>query len=272
MPSHFSSIGFDLGTQEDFESLANQLAGEAKRILVKGGEYLRWTGGAGEEVWMQLQSAEEALVGMNPHFAGSSTMRIMLERRVRRQDDSPLDGAFYAWAAPDDTDPADPGAPAGAYPFVFDSPDAHASRELALPGPALAQISAFAHEISCYDSEAAFESAQATQPLKYASRSFFPLGLLAADGSQSDAPEAHAMITGEVLQSKTRRNALTGVDFHWALVETHGGQFDVVIDRTLLPRAPTVGGLISGTFWLSGRLLEYPRRGRGWLSQIVASG
>jgi hypothetical protein len=30
------------------------------------------------------------------------------------------------------------------------------------------------------------------------------------------------------------------------------------------------GGVLSGTFWLSGRLLSYPRRKQGWLGKLFS--
>jgi hypothetical protein len=49
---------------------------------------------------------------------------------------------------------------------------------------------------------------------------------------------------------------LTGREFWWALVESYGGIYDVVIDAELVEDAPRVGGVVNGTFWLSGRVLD----------------
>jgi hypothetical protein len=58
-----------------------------------------------------------------------------------------------------------------------------------------------------------------------------------------------------VLAADEKINVLTGRAFYWALVETLGGAYDVVIDSNLLPGVPAAGGLISGSFWLSGRII-----------------
>jgi hypothetical protein len=83
--------------------------------------YLRWTGSGGEELWLQL-SPRRDLIGMNPHFSGASRVRVGIVNRVTRPSDTKLDGALQAWASPQGDSPEE-----GAYPFVFDVPDARRS-------------------------------------------------------------------------------------------------------------------------------------------------
>jgi hypothetical protein len=63
------------------------------------------------------------------------------------------------------------------------------------------------------------------------------------------------MFVGHVLAAGERINVLTGHAFYWALVETLGGAYDVMIDPELLPSVPAAGGVLSGSFWLSGRII-----------------
>jgi hypothetical protein len=63
-----------------------------------------------------------------------------------------------------------------------------------------------------------------------------------------------------VLAAEEKINTLTGHAFYWALVDTYGGAYDVVIDPSLLPGVPAVGGVISGSFWLSGRIVVRTQR------------
>ena len=75
-----------------------------------------------------------------------------------------------------------------------------------------------------------------------------------------------------MLETDTRANAVTGTLFVWALVDSLGGTFDVVIDPELLPRMPRPGDVLAGWFWLSGRLLSGPARRKtagGWLQRLV---
>ena len=81
-----------------------------------------------------------------------------------------------------------------------------------------------------YDSQEAYDAAQAAQGLSFESRSFIPSGLISPSGEPVTPPESHALIAGQVIEAAERRNAVTGQPFWWALVDTVGGTFDVVID------------------------------------------
>jgi hypothetical protein len=91
--NHFSAIGFNLETQDDFVALAEEVAPAASPVPVPGGRYLRWCGGSGEELWLQV-SSRESLIGMHPHFSGRSSVRVGLTGRIRRDRDTTLDGAL----------------------------------------------------------------------------------------------------------------------------------------------------------------------------------
>jgi hypothetical protein len=98
--------------------------------------------------------------------------------------------------------------------------------------------------------------------------------LFSPDGAATQPPGAYAIFTGHVLEAGTLTNALTGHPFHWALVDSYAAQYDVVVDPELLPKTPAAGNVLSGSFWLSGRLLSYPKPdGRpSWFRPIVRGG
>lgn len=257
MTSHFSTIGLPISSKDDMVELANRLADECESILVKGGRYLRWSSSCGAEVWLQVDRRGR-LMGVNPHFSGTSLVRVGLSSRLTRPGDySALDGAFHAWADPRNGDPA-----TGLYPFVFDVPDFLCYADAAIPGVAQAQVAAFAHEVSVYGSVRAFEASEAstTFGLHLASRSFIPSGLFLPEGAKTEPPQALAILTGHIRRAEKRTNEWGGGQFHWAEVEALGGVFDVVIDPELVDEMAGPGGVVCGSFWLSGRLLTYPRR------------
>jgi hypothetical protein len=254
MPSHLSTLGFDVQTQEDLVALVQQVVSVAEAIPARAGQYLKWVGGSGEELWLQADESGN-LVGLNPHFTGKSLVRVRLEELVRREDDTVWDGAFKGWAEPEENKPE-----SGAYPFAFDSPDAATYADLVLPVIADVQIAAFAHEIAANESPEAYDASQKGQEVRFASRSFIPSGLFRPDGTATTPAGAMAFFTGHVIEAGVRRNLLSGRPFFWALVDTFGGRYDVVIDRSLLPHAPSAGGVLSGSFWLSGRLISFPKR------------
>ena len=263
MPSQFSAIGFSVTSGEDLAALATRVSDEAETITVRAGQYLKWAPPTGEQLWLQVKRNGDAM-GMNPHFAGKSMVPVAIEARVSRDTHTPLDGTFLAWANP----------PAGAvtggdYPFVFDCPDAETLAALALPAVAVAQVAAFAQQVSIYPSEEAYATDQAAQGQAFQSRSFIPSGLLSPEGQPINPPEPHALFVGHVIEADQRRNSVTGTPFWWALVETVGGTFDVVIDPDLLPEGPAPGNVLSGWFWLSGRLRSNEERRPGWLRGLT---
>jgi hypothetical protein len=248
MASNFATIGLLLASKDDLNRLVNRISPLAERLPAQGGEYLRWSDPSGAEIWLQV-NANNDLIGLNPHYAGRSIILVGLTTRLASTGPSELDGSFHAWA-----DPAGDAPDTGCYPFVFDAPDYRLHDELPLPAQQQVQIAAFAHAIDAFETVAAFEESQ-TGDLKYASQSFIPSGLFAPNGDTAVPPQARAMFAGHVLAADEKTNVLTGRAFYWALVETFGGTYDVVIDTSLLPGAPAVGGVISGSFWLSGRII-----------------
>ena len=158
MPSQFSTIGFRITSGEELAAVASHVADKADRISTPPGEYLKWAPPSGEQLWLQVKRNGDAM-GMNPHFEGKSSVRVCIEARVARQTHTPLDGTFLAWANPPET------GVGGDYPFAFDCPDAGIHEAVELPATTLAQIAAFAQQLSVYDSTSAYEAAAASQGL-----------------------------------------------------------------------------------------------------------
>ncbi|HEX9061478.1 MAG TPA: hypothetical protein VF941_14955 [Clostridia bacterium] len=247
MASHFSSIGLNVTEQKDFENYFELAYQNGEKIKTKLGTYVKWHIGDGIELWGQLDSNNMA-VGMNPHFSGTSRIKIRACEKIKRDNDSVLDGALYCWAAPDESGE-------GQYPFVFDIPDMAAYGDVDLPKIFTAQITGFAHEISAYKDDEEFEKSQETKP-KFASESFIPAGLFSPDGNETVPPRAMAVFTGHVIETRTVTNQHTNLEFIYARIKTLGGEFDIVVDPHILEGRICVNGVVSGMFWLSGRLIE----------------
>ncbi len=247
MPSHLSDIGFDVNTDEDFRELAYQAYERGARLRVEQGVYLYWSLGEGVEIWGQLDN-EENFVGFNPHFAGESVISVGLTARIERAETSVLDGAFHCWANPGGDD-----AELGDYPFVFDAPDFRLCDSVKLPSIVEAQIAAFAHELSAFENDEAYYASQSEEP-GFAAESFIPSGLFTADMESVEPPRAYAILAGHVLNTALRINPVTKNEFLWAKIQTLGGVFDVVADPLIVNGAVVEGGVVHGSFWLSGRL------------------
>ncbi|MFW5658385.1 MAG: hypothetical protein ACOCZ8_00240 [Bacteroidota bacterium] len=258
MLSHLSDIGFRMEEEEELSALVETLSNDGDPIPVRAGYYVVCRLEGGIELWMQFNRNGEWL-GLNPHFRGESKLRLLLNHTIFRNDEQ-LDGAFHAWADPTreairasmQNERLQSGSLPGLFPFVFDLPDFHTLPGLQLPQVAEVQIAAFAHEMHCFDDEAQYFAAQDEADDQFAVESFIPLGLLTDD--EQEEPEAFARLSGRVLKTEYLENPHTGHGFHWALVRTLGGEVDVLCDPDLLENAPEVGGIVSGDFWLSGRL------------------
>lgn len=245
MPSHFSAIGFPVKTREEFGDLALRAAEEGREIQMKQGFYACWSPGAGVQLWAQADPNRQ-LIGCNPHFSGPGRVPVAVTAALP-SDDYPLDGSFHAWAAPGEK-PED-----GTYPFVFDAPDFRlAAEEDVYPRRAMVQVAAFAEELTCYPDETAFTQAKTGDRPGFAPESFIPSGLFVGEGER---PRAAAVFTGRILHAERRANPVTGMEFYWLSVRSYGGVYDVVADPAFFQQPPVAGGIVQGSFWLSGRLL-----------------
>ena len=255
MASNFSNLGFRLESPQEFQDLITEVAARSTPVpTFVGGAYLHFSTPEGVELWAQL-SPEKDLIGCNPHFVGGSKYLpdagfVIEVTRVISVEDSPLDGRVVGTMASDE---------AFGCPIVFDVPDfrQYAAR-LDPPARVRVQLAALPHEMKASPTEEAFHADQAAMVggPGMAAESFIPSGTFEPGGKAIEPPIAHAVLSGRILAAEQRINPLSGLPFYALTVKTLGGVIDLAVDPTLLPDAPVVGGVIFGSFWLSGRLLD----------------
>jgi len=249
MPNHFTTIGLPVETEQDMLEVANGVVEDADVFEFEGGVILRWVSATGAALWILLDE-DNNLIDVLPHFIGKSSFRVGLAGLLDRDEESPLTSTYQGWA-----EPADDDCESGTYPFVFDSPDVLGSSDITIPSIQTIQLAAFAYEIEVYESEEAYVDSQSAET-KMATRSFIPSGMFSIGDDrieQQESPTAMGLLTGHILETQILHNDLTGRIFYWALVDSYGGQFDVVIDPEILgQRELRVGGILAGSFWLSG--------------------
>lgn len=246
MASHFSSLGFKVTNQEDFTNYLKQAYENGENIKTDLGTYIKWEVGNGIELWGQLDVDNNA-IGLNPHFTGNSSIKIRIQNKIKRDNDTILEGAFYCWADPDET------GEDGAYPFIVDLPNIEIYN-LNIPQVVIAQITGFAHELSAYRNDDEFDNAQTSMP-KFATESFIPAGLFDPNGNNSTPQQSMAIFTGHVIDTSKIINPITGQEFIWIKVSTLGGEYDIVADPQLIEDEISIGGVVSGMFWLSGKVI-----------------
>ena len=94
--------------------------------------------------------------------------------------------------------------------------------------------------------------------IKFASESFIPSGLFTAgpQGKNKHPPQAQAIFSGRVIATQRLTNPVTNQKFYWARVHVLGGEIDIVADPQVVEGTVVEDGIVSGTFWLSGRILS----------------
>jgi hypothetical protein len=258
MASTFSTVGVPIaGSEKEYSAWATRVMSEGQVMSVGDGEYRVLSSAGGTQLWAAVDRRGR-VVGLAPHYAGAARCAARLTGRIERADDSPFDGALEGWAI--DARPVSPDdAARDVTPLLFDAPDALAQRELRLPAIADVQIAAFAHECTWYRDVDAFRSAQATADLPFDEEAFAYLDVFA------DGPDRSAMaiISGRVQDTAVRVNELTGLGFRWAAVRTLIGEIDVVADPSIVEGEPVAGGVVFGSFWLSGRVSTVHVEGAG---------
>lgn len=251
MANHFQMIGLPIDDDGVLEEYAFRTCDFGEPINIDGqAHYCRWRVGAGAELWAAVNERDET-VGLSPHFTGGASMRVAITGRIVPDDAPTMDGYFHAWANPDENadDPE-----SGDYPFVFAAPDFAAWAALPLPTTVSVSLAAFAHELDAYPDEDAYTASQEGE-LKYAAESFIPSGLFVEEG---EAPQPAAIFTGRVLETEVRSLPDSWRSFVWARVRTLGGEVDVVAARDEVRGEVVPGGIVSGSFWLSGRIIGEP--------------
>lgn len=250
--SNLSDIGFPTRSEQDINDMISHCLEFAETIRCPQGFYLKFSDASGAEIYLQ-GNFEQELIGFNPHFAGKSRRTVGLTKAIERES-STLDGGFYAWANPADEDVET----SGEYPFVFDAPDFRLNEIPDLPKVCEIQLTAFAsNDFKIFADEKEYNDGQESD-LKYSSKSFVPLGLFAFD-AESEAIDLSVVrpigqFAGEIKDFELKTNELSGEKFYWFLVETLGGETDIVADVKLISSEPKIGGIVSGQFWLSGKI------------------
>ncbi|MFC3150035.1 hypothetical protein ACFOEK_03260 [Litoribrevibacter euphylliae] len=225
--------------------LAEHASEHATEIPCKHGRYLKWSSPEGPELWL-LVNTDNNVIGMIPSFSGKSKFLTSITGLVNLANDTAFEGCIHGWANPTDEDPE-----SGDYPFLFELINKGEYDELEYPFTSEISLSAFAHEIHIYSSESEFNSHKTEEP-KFAAESFIPSGLFVEDDGE---PAPYAIFTGRVIESSVQTNPLTHQTYHWALVKTLGGEIDVLIDNTLVDKPIIEGGILTGSFWMNGKIL-----------------
>lgn len=256
--NHFSQAGFEVRTT-DSTALSRSIRPFAERCapeVLAGADLICLVQDpSGAELWIgfkKLENGRLELTSTNPAFAGEGRVEAQIVGDVSDPEWKPFEVAVSASLAGDEV------------PFVFDLADPRQAAT-ARPGKAVAvSLTGFSFNARVFKNEKAYYQAQKAGGAKivFAVNHFIPTGLFNVEaGGMADAarPTAYADFAGTVLKSELRTNAAGRGRFWWALLRTYGDYtIDVVLDPTQVKLRPTPGTVVSGRFWLSGRLVAEP--------------
>jgi hypothetical protein len=235
--SNLSDIGFPVAGEQDVnEILMSALKRVSELHCPPFGSYYRHADPSGAELFIQ-GNADQELVGFNPAFGNGCEARLLLLRSIER-DTSVLDGGFVCRPA------------SGGPVIVFDAPDFRRYKGLSFPLEKDAELTAFASaDFAVKRAQGGLENGAVT--------GIEPLSKVAAETDTTGIPpQAHVNISASVKGAEIRSNELTGAAF--AVISADAGPFPIriVADPKLFDGLPGVGDLVTGSFWLSGKLVE----------------
>ena len=136
-----------------------------------------------------------------------------------------------------------------------------ANRPFPERGRATLELGAIADRFNLYADEAAYRATGT--PMAVAS--LIPSGMFSVGSPDPDGFQVHpvALISGTVMAAEVRRHALFDVGFAVVRVASLGAEFAACLDLADLGGAdaallPSAGSIISGQFYLSGRVRSAP--------------
>ncbi len=247
---NLENIGLPVASADEHQALVERALREGEPISAVCGTYFRWRCGDGAELWVRLDR-DGRFEGVDPYFEGDGVMRVRLST-IGNNGRGLLAGSVTGWLLPGEEDEAEESCRC-----CIDLPDfaCHLHR----PRSAVAdfRVAAFADELEIYDTVDAFERAQAHETVRFAPDAFFASTFVVSDGADED-PGAEAVMFGHVLATEERRNPATQARYHTALIRTAGATINVVAAPDLVTAPIVVGGVLGGSFWLSGAVRAWP--------------
>ena len=251
MPSHYSDMGISINSKEDMKSFIFARAKESKVHNIKGGilgvadidgriEF--WI--AGNEEW-QLQA-----VSFNAISGNCNQLRIG-EIVDKENEPFPAISAWFSSAS----SPGEQESFDLEYPVVFEAVNYGLLGAIPAGARCGVQLTAYAESLRIYSDD--FALSQAPSPYSaMAPESLIPSGMFSPDGEDIVPPSARAIINGHILSGEHHFNSKGGLWYWHIIVTCLGCTFDILAADDLVSESPQRGGVVSGSFWLSGNILS----------------
>jgi len=253
MASNLSSIGIPVKNNKGLSKILYKAIKNAERIDFEFGYFLKWVSNTGAELWIHMDQNND-IIGFNPFYNGESNFSTGIIKKIDNEKYNDFEALLYAWANPKENDPE-----IGDYPFAFDCVNISIFEKIKLPCIKNIKLSAFAYNLEIYPNEEYYniEQKKINGEHHYASKSFIPSGTFSPNDDDNESFEIipEAIFTGMILDYDEYKNELTGKKYFWIKTETYGGIIDVVADTKLVNSKLMVNGIISGVFYMCGKII-----------------
>ncbi len=253
---HAISLGwYPTGEREDLTALLAFVCTRGSIVLGKRAFYIRFLDESGADLWVAVDPPKTdsyEIAGVTPHFVGRSVVTLSSLGPAGREEDEWYEGRYLVTIGEGDDQIR------GA---LLEAPNFDVTGPLETGTTVRGQVSVCAENVRVYEDEDAFDRdppiagriVPGSEPLLLEKKSFFPVGLLLGAGHKG-VPYGH--FTGTVVDAELRTNKYSGKEFIWALVQSVGGEYDVVSARARWSSFPAKGQIVSVK--------------SGWMSVIVA--
>ncbi|CAN5496775.1 hypothetical protein BH20CHL6_BH20CHL6_14270 [soil metagenome] len=248
MGSHLGAIGFPSGSlQQQIERLiphSSQL-GESDDGLTR---VIAHEDASGSRVVITLE--QDVIVCLTPTFRPGQTLAVSVSSMA--PNECPYERPLIVEILGDDL---------GEYPLAIQIEDLALGDERFVPGSrAQLEVAALAETITIFPDETAYYASGTAM----SSRSVIPSGLFAPPGSPEEdsfSSSPRMLMQGIVTSSDLLQHSVLRGSFVRMTVNSHAATFEVLAgardlaDTSGTLMVPAPGAVVSGQFWLSGRLL-----------------
>lgn len=245
MASHYSDIGFIFNSADNLKKFLMDIFDKGIPIRSKHGRYQYVVVDDKIEFWIHLDK-RNAVLGLDFHFASNNTIPIRFDHWIAPDsNDDRLSGSIYVWYQRN----------GDLFPFVIDVPNADLYRKIRKNEILIIQVACFAEELFLYDSDEEYDASQGGEP-KFHSEFFIPSGTFSLSDTEDKEPSANAIFSGHIKAFEKRKNSIHGLEYYYFTTECQGALFDIAADSEMIHKEPVVGGVLKGSFWMSGKIIS----------------
>ena len=238
MVSHIADIGLEVENFEAFKALLPAFG----RSSITVGNYSIAQSKSGASLWF-FKDPVTKQQGFAPHFDGESKINVRMNQEVSDEIKGKLEAVLGVWCIDAQTKEE-------STPIFFDCVNV-ANLKADKKTDFNLQLTAFPEKISSFRSEEDYYASQEKVKYQYSSNYYISYG------SFNGSPNAG--FAGKILERKVLKNEWTNQKFLWLKTESIVGIIDVVASLKFFAELPDVGDILTGEFYLSGKLTPHSK-------------